>query len=329
MTGKVRFLVTGGAGFIGTNLASALAAAGERVRAYDNLSTGRWVLMDQLCKYPDAIERIEGDIRDPNALARAMEGVEVVFHQAADGSVQRSVEEPVSTDSNNTHGTVTVLECARHAGVRRVLFAASSAAYGDDPRLPKSEDMEPAPLSPYAVSKVTGEMYLRVFADLYGLETLSLRYFNVFGPGQLPDGPYAAAIPRFAYAALAQKPATVYGDGEQTRDFCYIDNIVQANLAAASSSRVFRGEVVNIAGGGVVSLNQVLAALGKVLGRPVDVNYEPARIGDIRHSYASIELARELLGYKPAIPWEQGLSPTLDFLRNVLASPERFAQPQR
>lgn len=329
MSGKIRFLVTGGAGFIGTNLVSTLAASGEHVRAYDNLSFGRWTMMDQLCQHPNLVERIEGDIRDSDALARAMEGVEVVFHQAADGSVQRSVDGPVATDSNNIHGTVNVLDCARHAGVRRVIFAASSAAYGDDPRLPKREDMEPAPLSPYAVSKVTGEMYLHVFAALYGIETLSLRYFNVFGPGQLPDGPYAAAIPRFAYAALSQKPATIYGDGEQTRDFCYIANVVQANLAAANSARSFRGEVVNIAGGRVVTINQVIQALGRNLGHSVAVNYEPARAGDILHSYASLDLAREILGYSPTISWEEGLPATLDFLRGVLQSPERYARSSR
>ncbi|RYE78643.1 MAG: NAD-dependent epimerase/dehydratase family protein, partial [Myxococcales bacterium] len=255
--GKTRYLVTGGAGFIGSNLAAALARAGEPVRAYDDLSTGRWALLDRALAGGSgaAVERVTADMRDREALARAMAGVEVVFHQAADGSVPRSVDEPLRVDGVNVHGTVAVLEAARHAGVRRVLFAASSAAYGDDPALPKREDMPPAPLSPYAVSKLAGEMYLRVFASLYGLETLSLRYFNVFGPGQLPDGAYAAAIPRLAQAALAGLAPTVYGDGEQTRDFCFIDNVVAANLLAAHSPHRFAGEVVNIAGGRVVSLN--------------------------------------------------------------------------
>lgn len=324
--GKPRFLVTGGSGFIGSNLTAALVSAGERVRTYDNLSTGRRALLDEVRARNGALEEITGDIRDQAALARAMDGVEIVFHQAADGSVPRSVEGPLATDSNNIHGTVSVLECARHAGVRRVIFAASSAAYGDDPTLPKRESMEPQPLSPYAVSKVAGEMYLRVFAGLYGLETLSLRYFNVFGPGQLPDGPYAAAIPRFAHAALSGQPAVVYGDGEQTRDFCYIANVVQANLAAASSPRPLRGEVLNVATGAVVSLNRVLATLGKLLDRPVAVRHEAPRPGDIRHSHASIDRAREFLDYAPAVSWEEGLAPTLEFLRGVLASPERYAR---
>jgi len=323
---KTRFLITGGAGFIGSNLAAALVAAGERVRVLDNLSTGRRALLERIVPPSGEVELIEGDIRDPVALARAMEGVEVVFHQAADGSVTRSVEVPLATDSNNTHGTVSVLEHARHAGVRRVLFAASSAAYGDDPALPKDESMEPRPLSPYAVSKLAGEMYLKVFSDLYGLETLSLRYFNVFGPGQLPDGPYAAAIPRFAFAALSRQPATVYGDGEQTRDFCYIANVVQANLAAASSPRTLRGEVLNVAGGRAVSLNRVLVVLGDLLGHPVEARHEAPRPGDIRHSCARIDRAREFLGYDPAVPWEQGLPPTLEFLREVIAAPERYAR---
>lgn len=323
---KVRFLVTGGAGFIGSNLVASLVRSGERVRAYDNLVTGHWGLLERLVPASGSVETITADIRDTAALARAMEGVEVVFHEAADGSVPRSVAQPLEVDSINIHGTVSVLECARHAGVRRVLLAASSAAYGDDPRLPKHEGLEPSPLSPYAVSKVAGEMYLRVFASLYGLETLSLRYFNVFGPNQLPEGPYAAAIPRFGLAALTGQPATVYGDGEQTRDFCHVDNVVQANLLAASSSRRFAGEVANIAGGRVVTLNQVLASLGRVLERPVTARYEPPRPGDIRHSYADISRAAELLGYQPTVSWEEGLPSTLAFLREVIDAPQRFAR---
>jgi len=323
--GKVRFLVTGGAGFIGSNIVAALARSGEHVRAYDDLSTGRWALLERLLPSQGQVETITADIRDTAALSRAMEGVEVVFHQAADGSVPRSVDEPLRVDGVNIHGTVSVLEHARRAGVRRVLFAASSAAYGDDPRLPKREDMEPMPLSPYAVSKVAGELYLRVFASLYGVETLSLRYFNVFGPNQLPEGPYAAAIPRFTMAALTGRPATIYGDGEQTRDFCHIANVVQANLAAASSSRAFRGEVINIAGGQVTTLNGVIAALSRLLGHPVAASHEAPRAGDIRHSYADISLASELLGYHPSVRWEEGLPSTIEFLREVIASPGRFA----
>jgi UDP-glucose 4-epimerase len=312
------FLVTGGAGFIGSNLAATLALAGERVRAYDNLFTGHWALLDRLLGGRADVERITADIRDGEALARAMEGVEVVFHEAADGSVPRSVADPLACDSINVHGTVAVLEAARRAGVKRLIFAASSAAYGDEPTLPKRESMATCPMSPYAVSKVAGEQYLRAYAGLYGLETVSLRYFNVFGPNQLPTGAYAAAIPRFAHAALTGEPPTVYGDGEQTRDFCFIDNVVAANLAAASSSRKFSGEIINIAGGRVVSLNGVIAELGRLLGRPVAARHEAPRAGDIRHSYADISLAGELLGYRPTTPWEAGLAPTVDFLRELV-----------
>ncbi|MCS6901149.1 MAG: NAD-dependent epimerase/dehydratase family protein, partial [Polyangiaceae bacterium] len=219
----------------------------------------------------------------------------------------------------NTHGTVSVLECARHTGVRRVIFASSAAVYGGDLELPKEESMRPRPLSPYAVSKLAGEMYLRVFSTLYGLETLSLRYFNVFGPGQLPEGPYAAAIPRLTFAALCGRPVTIYGDGEQTRDFCYVGNVVQANLAAASSPRKHQGEVLNIAGGQAISLNRVLQALGALLGHPIEVRHENPRPGDIRHSWACIHRAQAYLGYQPLISWEQGLLPTLTFLREFAA----------
>lgn len=315
---KVRFLVTGGAGFIGSNIATALAAAGERVRAYDNLFTGRWGLLDRLVAGQYEVERVTADIRDREQLMKAMQGVEIVFHEAADGSVPRSVEDPVQADSINTHGTVSVLDCARRAGVRRVIFAASSAAYGDDPALPKHESMTPQPMSPYAITKIAGEQYLKVFAQLYGIETLSLRYFNVFGPNQLPDGAYAAAIPRFTHAAITERPITIFGDGEQTRDFCFIDNVVAANLAAASSPRKLSGEVLNIAGGRRVSLNDLVKELGRVLGRSLNVQHLEPRPGDIKHSLADISSAREFLGYEPKATWESGLAPTISFLREYV-----------
>jgi UDP-glucose 4-epimerase len=320
---KVRFLITGGAGFIGANLAAALAATGERVRVFDNLSSGSWSLLEHLCPRMGHMELMRGDIRDAEALGRAMEGVEVIFHLAADGSVQKSVDNPLEADSNNLHGTVAVLERARHAGVRRLIFASSSAVYGDEPEQPKREGMAVRPLSPYAVSKAACEQYLRVFSALYGLDTMSLRYFNVFGPGQLPWGAYAAAIPRFASAVLEGRPVTVHGDGEQTRDFCYIDNVIEANLAAASAARGFQGEALNIATGVGVSVNRLLAALEARLQRPVSLHHEAPRPGEIRHSRADITLARELLGYQPRVSWEAGLAPTLAFLREALANPER------
>jgi UDP-glucose 4-epimerase len=314
---KPKYLVTGAAGFIGSNLVAALAGRGEPVRAYDNLATGHWGLVKRLASNASLIEPITADVRDGVAMARAMEGVEVVFHQAALGSVPRSVENPAETDEVNVHGTVVVLDSARRAGVRRIIFAASSAAYGDTPTLPKHEDMAPGPLSPYAVSKLSGEQYLRVFASLYGMETLSLRYFNVFGPNQLPEGPYAAAVPRFVRAALAREPINIFGDGEQTRDFCFIANVVSANLLAAASPRKLAGEVLNIAGGRRISLNDLVKEIGRVLGRPLDVRYLDPRPGDVKHSLADIGRAKDLIGYEPTVTWENGIPPTIEFLQKL------------
>ncbi len=309
-----KYLVTGGAGFIGSNLVDALAQAGEDVRVVDDLSTGFWENLDAWQDSP-RVTRVTADIRDGEAMARACSGIEVVFHLAALGSVPRSVEDPVLSDSVNVGGTVTLLDAARHAGVRRLVFSASSAAYGDAEVLPKREDMPTQPLSPYAVTKVADEQYLRVFSALYGLETVNLRYFNVFGPRQRPDGAYAAAIPRFGWAALVGEPITIYGDGETTRDFCYVDNAVSANLLAAASPRPLRGEVINIAGGRRVSLNALVAELGRVLGTQPKVIHTEPRPGDVRHSLADIRRAEELLGYRPRVTWEQGLPKTLEFLR--------------
>jgi UDP-glucose 4-epimerase len=314
---KPKYLVTGAAGFIGSNLVAALTGRGESVRAYDNLATGHWGLVTRLVTDLSLVEPVTADIRDAVAMARAMEGVEIVFHEAALGSVPRSVENPAESDEVNVHGSVVVLDAARRAGVRRVIFAASSAAYGDTPTLPKREDMPSGPLSPYAVSKVAGEQYVRVFASLYGMETLSLRYFNVFGPNQLPEGPYAAAVPRFVRAALADEPITIFGDGEQTRDFCYIANVVNANLLAAATPRKLEGEVVNIAGGRRISLNDLVKEIGRVLGKKMDVRYLDPRPGDVRHSLADIALAKELIGYEPTVTWENGISPTIEFMRHL------------
>jgi len=315
---SAKYLVTGGAGFIGSNIVAALTKRGESVRAFDNLATGHWGLLKRVVEKPAQVEMITGDIRDADAVGRAMQGVEVVFHEGALGSVPRSVELPVESDDVNVNGTVTVLDQARRSQVKRVIFAASSAAYGETPTLPKHEGMTPAPMSPYAVTKATCETYLRVFASLYGLETLSLRYFNVFGPNQLPNGPYAAAIPRFIYAALQNKPITIYGDGEQTRDFCYVDNVVNANLRAADSPKKLAGEVINIACGRRISLNEAVKAISAALGRPLDVQHLEPRAGDVRHSLADIGRARELLGYEPVATWESGIAPTIGFMREYL-----------
>jgi len=308
-----RFLVTGGAGFIGSNIVAALVAEGERVRVLDDLSTGMWENLEGIDAL-DRVERIRGDIRDPESVAKAVAGVEVVFHQAALGSVPRSVEDPITSDAVNVGGTVTVLEGSRRAGVRRVVFAASSSAYGETPTLPKHEDMAPMPLSPYAVTKLACESYCRVFSSIHGLETICLRYFNVFGPHQTPEGPYAAAIPRFVDAAISGRPIRIFGDGEQTRDFCYVDNAVRANLLAASSKRKLSGEIVNIAGGRRVSLNDLCAAIGHALGRPLAVEHGAPRPGDVRHSLADVSRAGALLGYEPSVRWEDGLAPTIAYL---------------
>lgn len=308
-----RYLVTGGAGFIGSNLILALAKKGEKVRALDNLSTGFWENLEGL----DGVERVTGDIRDARVVADAMRGIEVVFHHAALGSVPLSIENPVESDAVNSGGTVTVLDQARAAGVRRVLFAASSAAYGDNEALPKREDMPTAPLSPYAVTKLAAESYLKVFASLYGVETLNFRYFNIFGPNQRPDGAYAAAIPRFLWAALRDEELTIFGDGETTRDFCYVDNVVEANLAAAATPTKLNGQIVNIAGGRRISLNDLVSEIEKTLGKELRVKHGPPRAGDVRHSLADISRAEELLGWKPRVRWEDGIGPTAAFLRRL------------
>lgn len=313
-----RYLVTGGAGFIGSNLTAALVARGEKVRVLDNLSTGHWGLLRRLVGDSPLVETITGDIRNPSIVRSAMEGVDIVFHQAALGSVPRSVESPVESDAVNVQGTVVVLDAARRAKVRRLIFAASSSAYGDTEALPKHEAMPPSPMSPYAVTKLTCEYYMRVFADLYGIETLSLRYFNVFGPNQLPDGAYAAAIPRFVKAALVGEPIVIYGDGEQTRDFCFIDNAVRANLLAADSSSKLSGQVINVAGGRRIGLNDLVRELGRVLGRAPEVCHIDPRPGDIRHSLADISRAKSLIGYEPLVTWESGLPRTVEFMREFL-----------
>jgi nucleoside-diphosphate-sugar epimerase len=302
-------LITGGAGFIGSSIAEALLASGESVRVLDDFSSGRRENLEGL---PGRWELTEGTIVDPVIVERSMRGVDVVFHQAAIPSVARSVENPQATMLAGVQGTTVVLDVARRAGVRRVIFAASSAAYGDTPTLPKVETMPPVPLSPYAASKLTGEHLLRVFAQLYGLETVSLRYFNVFGARQDPKSEYAAVIPKFIAAALQKVRPAVFGDGEQTRDFCHIDNAVRANLLAAGSSRKLRGEVVNIACGERTSLNQLLKYIGELAGTSLTPEYRAARAGDVRDSLADVSAARELLGYEPTVGIREGLKRTFE-----------------
>jgi nucleoside-diphosphate-sugar epimerase len=308
-------LITGGAGFIGSSLAEELIRKGERVRILDDFSTGRRSNLESL---PGSFELVEGSIVDADAVAKAMQGVDVVFHQAAIPSVARSVENPPLSLSVNVQGTTTVLDVARRVGVKRVIFAASSSAYGDTPVLPKVETMEAKPLSPYAVAKFCSEHLMRVFASLYGLETLCLRYFNVFGPRQDPASEYAAVIPKFITSCIRKERPTVHGDGEQTRDFCFIENTVAANLLAASTSNKLTGQVVNVACGERTSLNKLLQIIGDIAvaegdapaGYRIEPIYIDRRKGDVRDSLAAIDAARSLIGYDPKVNVREGLERT-------------------
>lgn len=308
-----RVLVTGGAGFIGSHLTESLLRAGHQVRVIDNLSTGKKenLVFDEA--YP-FLEMIEGDICDLMTCQRAMEGIEYVFHQAALPSVQRSVEDPMSSNKANVEGMLNILVAGRDAGVKRVIYAASSSAYGDTPTLPKKEEMIPNPLSPYALQKLVGEQYCRLFYQLYGLDTISLRYFNIFGPKQDPNSIYSAVIPRFIDALVSGRPPTVYGDGEQSRDFTYIENVVHANLLAMDAERT-QGEVVNIACGRRVSLNQLLKILQDIIGSHIPPIYEEPRKGEPRHSLADIGRAREVLNYSPRVGIEEGLRKTVEYFK--------------
>ncbi len=305
-------LVTGGAGFIGSNLAHRLVEMGRTVRVLDNFSTGR---PENLASIRSSIELIEGDIRDLSVLHGCMRDVDCVFHQAAIPSVPRSIEDPVQSNESNISGTLNVLIAARDGGVRRLVFASSSSVYGDTPVLPKKEDMPPSVLSPYALNKLTGETYCRLFFSLYGLETISLRYFNVFGPRQNPDSEYAAVIPKFITAFLEGRSPVIYGDGEQTRDFTFIENVVSANILAAQAARC-TGEVVNIATGERISLNQLVRHLENITGKRVNPEYAEARAGDVRHSLADISLSRTLLDYDASADFETGLQKTLEWFRD-------------
>jgi UDP-glucose 4-epimerase len=297
------YLVTGGAGFIGSHLAARLVADGAAVRVFDNFSSGS---QDNLAAVAANIDVVDGDLRDEAAVRRATGGVEVVFHQAADPSVPRSVADPRTTYDVNVTGTLNVLLAARDAACRRVVFASSCAVYGDDPALPKHEGMLPVPVSPYAASKLAGEGLCTVFARVYELETIALRYFNVFGPRQDPHSPYAAVIPRFLDALRRGESPVVYGDGEQTRDFVYVGNVVEANLRAADSPGI-SGRVFNVASGQPVSLNEVLGKLAALLGVEARATHEPARAGDIRHSAADVSAARSALGIETSVSLEEGL----------------------
>jgi UDP-N-acetylglucosamine 4-epimerase len=310
-----RALVTGGGGFIGSHLTEALLKKGFEVRVLDDFSTGKRENLIFEHRTP-SLDRVEGDIRDPALCQKVMERVDYVFHQAALPSVQRSVEDPLGSNAVNVGGTLNVLLAARDAKVKRVMYASSSSIYGDTPTLPKKEDMSPTPLSPYALQKYAGEQYCRLFSQLYGLETVSLRYFNVFGPRQDPNSLYSAVIPRFIDALLHGRSPIVYGDGEQSRDFTYIDNVVQANMLAMSAQRL-QGEIVNIACGQRISLNQLLGLLKKWIPSERPTVYEEARAGDVRHSLADISKAKDYLKYEPGVGIETGLKRTAEFFEKA------------
>ena len=296
-------LVTGGAGFIGSHLIEALLEHGHTVRVLDNFSTGKRKNLDP---FRADIELIEGDVRNFQVVREAVEGVEVVLHQAAMPSVPRSIIDPITPHNVNATGTLHVLEASKKAGVRRVVYASSSSVYGDSPQLPKHEGMRPNPLSPYAVSKLTGEIYCQVFSRVYGLETVALRYFNVFGVRQDPDSPYAAVIPKFIKKMLHDEPPVIYGDGEQSRDFTYIANVVQANLLAVTTA-CDSGLVMNCACSSRITVNDLVGTLNRILGKSIKPVYEKPRPGDIKHSFADICLAAKHLGYSPHVDLHEGL----------------------
>jgi len=309
-----KFLVTGGAGFIGSNICKRLVAEGCFVRVVDNLLTGKRA---NLTPIMDKIDLVEADMGDPEVASSVVKDIEVVLHEGALPSVPLSIDDPASTHQHCVDATFTMLLAARDAGVKRFVYAASSSAYGDAPTQPKVETMPARPLSPYAVGKLVGEYYCSVFSGVFGLQTVALRYFNVFGPHQDPTSQYAAAIPAFVTAILKDKPPTVYGDGEQTRDFTYIDNVVQANLLAARAKET-HGEVVNIACGEAITVNAIIAKINELLGKDVNPAYVPPRPGDIKHSLADITAAGDLIDYKPVVLFQEGLEKSIDWYRHNL-----------
>jgi nucleoside-diphosphate-sugar epimerase len=310
----MKFLVTGGAGFIGSNIVEELLKRKHQVRVLDNLSTGK---RENLAASMGAIEFVEGDIRSYHAVREAVDGMEVVLHEAALPSVPRSVRDPISSNAVNVDGSLNILYAAKDAKVKRVVYASSSSVYGDTPELPKHEGMVPNPLSPYAVSKLAAEQYFRVFARLYGLETVALRYFNVFGPRQDPSSQYSAVIPKFIRAILNGDRPTIFGDGEQTRDFTFVANVVDANIRAATASCT-PGLAMNCACHDRVSLNRLVGEINTLLGTSLQPQYAGVREGDIKHSFAAIDLAKKEIGYTPVIEFRAGLAKTVEWYKERL-----------
>jgi len=307
-----KFLVTGGCGFIGSNIARRLIEQGCFVRILDNLSTGR---ESNIADIREKVEFVKADMGDPAVAAAAMKDIDVVLHQGALPSVPRSVEDPAATHKDCVDATFTVLMAARDAKIKRFVYAASSSAYGDTEVLPKIESMAVSPLSPYAVGKLVGEFYCSVFSRVFGVETIALRYFNVFGPYQNPKSQYAAAIPAFVTSILNDKSPVVYGDGEQTRDFTYIENVVTANLLAARAKKT-SGEVVNIACGERVSVNEIIGMINSITGKDVKPDYQPSRKGDVKHSLADISRAGQVIGYKPVVLFRDGLAKAIEWYKH-------------
>jgi len=309
------YLVTGGAGFIGSHIAEELVRRGERVRAIDNFATGR---PENLLAVRDRVDLHEADIRNLDKIRPHFEGVEYVIHEAALPSVPRSIKDPVTSNAVNIDGTLNVLVAARDARVKRVVFAASSSAYGDNPVLPRVETHEPRPLSPYALTKVAGEHYCQIFWRIYSLETVALRYFNIFGPRQNPDSPYTGVLSIFIACYVRGKTPTIFGDGEQSRDFTYVDNAVDATLRACSAAEA-PGKVINVGCGGRHTLNETIARLNEIFSCKVSPCFEARRAGDVRDSQADISLARRVLGYEPKVPFEEGLRRTVSWGREASA----------
>jgi nucleoside-diphosphate-sugar epimerase len=305
------YLVTGGAGFIGSNLVDELLRRGQTVRVLDNLSTGR---RENLAGALDRIDFRQADICNLEQIRPCLVDVDFVLHLAALPSVPRSIADPVSANRVNIEGTLNVLLASRDAGVKRVVFAASSAAYGDNPLLPRAESHEPRPMSPYALTKLAGEYYCQIFTRLYGLEAVALRYFNIFGPRQDPHSPYTGVLSKFITAYIGGTTPTIFGDGEQSRDFTYIDNVVDATLRACTAPGA-AGRVVNVGVGGRFTLNQTISLLNQIFGRQVRPQYDPPRPGDVLHSQADISLARRVLGYEPGVPYDEGLRKTVEWYR--------------
>ena len=308
----MKFLITGGAGFIGSNIASELLNKGYSVRILDNFSSGK---RENLKGMEKDIELVEGDIRSYHIVQDSLKDIDIVLHQAALPSVPRSIKDPITTNDVNINGTLNILEAAVDLKVKRVVYASSSSVYGDNPVLPKVETMVPNPLSPYAVSKLTGEKYCNVFSRIYGLETVCLRYFNVFGPRQDPASQYSAVIPKFIKAISQDIQPVIYGDGEQSRDFTYISNVIQANILAATSD-CESGITVNCAVSGQITLNDLVKEMNKLMNKDVKPLYEGPRAGDIKHSYADISLAEKSIGYKPVVSFEEDLKKTIDSYLN-------------